>query len=142
MGPQQKPPVTTVPALKQWSDIIYLPWMELHTPTSGTKVSDLKYIMRTPCVNPTTQLVVTEVLKRTGKQLGPWPGATFSADTKEGNALMGTPNGHGVGFMLVQHKKQLGNKVVEKITVFQDAGKKQPRPPSLLFHIKDTPPQW
>jgi hypothetical protein len=136
MGAKKDPPVTVVPDLKSWSDITFLQWADLHKNEKGPAVSHLRYIMKTPCENPTTQLVIKKALKNTGQTLSKWPGVTFSMDTKEGVAILGTPNGWGVAYLLVQHKKQLGNKVVDKVTVFQDEGPKVPRPPSVLFYIK------
>ncbi|KAF3039950.1 hypothetical protein E8E12_008925 [Didymella heteroderae] len=47
-----------------------------------------------------------------------------------------SPNGLGVGYFLTQHKHKLGNKAVEKITVFRpDKGIM----PYLLFWIEDAP---
>jgi hypothetical protein len=47
----------------------------------------------------------------------------------------GSPNGQAVGYFLAQHKHRLGNKVVEKVTVFRpDKGQM----PYLLFWIGDA----
>lgn len=136
MGPKQDPPVTTIPDLKQWSDITYLQWAAL----SSSKNSSLRYVMKTPCENPTTQLIISHAMKRTKQELSKWPGVSFSMAVEEGQAILGSPNGLGVGYLLVQHRAQLGNRVVDKVTVFQDEGAKAPRPPSILFHIKEAAP--
>jgi hypothetical protein len=40
-------------------------------------------------------------------------------DTEEGKALLGTPNGSGIGFLLAQHKEVLGmHKSVKQVTLF------------------------
>lgn len=98
---------------------------------------NIRFVMRTPCENSITQKVIKNAMNRTKQELGKWPGVTFGMDSEEGKAILGSPNGWGVAFMLIQHKRQLGNKVVEKVTVFQDEGRKQPRPPSVLFYIKN-----
>jgi hypothetical protein len=50
--------------------------------------------------------------------------------------MIGSPNGLAVGYFLAQHKHHLGNKAVEKVTVFRaDSGMM----PYLLFWIKDAP---
>lgn len=59
-------------------------------------------------------------------------------DTTEGQALLGSPNGAGCAFILVQHKRQLGRKSFDRVTVFQDDGKQFPRPPSLVFRVVDV----
>jgi hypothetical protein len=50
-----------------------------------------------------------------------WPGVTFSMESEEGKAILGTPNGCGVAFMLIQHGKALGEKRIEKVTLFHAA---------------------
>ena len=134
MGPKQNPPVTTVPALKTWSDISYLQWSHLPSP------APINYIIKSPCENSDTQAIVARALKNTGGTLETWPGTTFSMTSDEGKAILGSPNGFGAGYLLVQHKSQLGNRVVEKVQVWMDDGKKQPRPPSILFYVKAQAP--
>jgi hypothetical protein len=48
-----------------------------------------------------------------------WPGTTFTLDTDEGLALLGTPNALGVGWLLAQHEEAFGEKRVTSITVWQ-----------------------
>lgn len=62
-------------------------------------------------------------------------------DTDEGKAILASPNGSGVAYLLLTHKRQLGRKTIGKVTVFADDGKKQPRPPSLIYHVVDVPPE-
>jgi hypothetical protein len=52
---------------------------------------------------------------------------------KGGQALLGTPNGSSIAYMLVQHRRYLGHKIVDKITVFDHDDQLM-----LLFHIVDT----
>ena len=50
--------------------------------------------------------------------------------------MIGSPNGLTVGYFLAQHKHHLGNKAVDKVTVFRaDRGMM----PYLLFWIEDAP---
>ncbi|KAF2832660.1 hypothetical protein CC86DRAFT_401412 [Ophiobolus disseminans] len=60
-------------------------------------------------------------------------------DTDEGKAILSSPNGAGVAYLLFTHKRQLGRKTMSKVTVFADDGKKQPRPPSLVYHVAGAP---
>ncbi|KAH7400637.1 hypothetical protein DE146DRAFT_781153 [Phaeosphaeria sp. MPI-PUGE-AT-0046c] len=66
-------------------------------------------------------------------KIPPWPGITFKTDTAEGEALLGTPNGSGVAYMLIEHGEALGHKQVERIFVFDHDGLLM-----LLFHIVDV----
>jgi hypothetical protein len=59
-----------------------------------------------------------------------WPGREYHADSEEGRALLGTPNASSDAYMLIQHKKHLGHKTVNKITVFLSGIKLM-----LLLHI-------
>ncbi|ORY01812.1 hypothetical protein BCR34DRAFT_636686 [Clohesyomyces aquaticus] len=131
----RKPPVTVLPALKSSSDIIYLEWFGL-TQSTKSKTQNLHYIFSSPVKNPLTQSLIRRALLNTQQSLSTWPGATFFMDSDEGKAILGAPNGVGAAYLLVQHKKQLGRKTVKKVTVFQDAGKAVPRPPSLLFWVE------
>ena len=74
------------------------------------------------------------ILVDQGKDLLEWPGIAFKADSENGKVLLGCPNGFGVGFMLAQHKVQLGNKTVGSIRVFGDSTKHL----NLLFEIEDV----
>jgi hypothetical protein len=60
--------------------------------------------------------------------------------TDEGKALLSSWKGVGVAYLPFTHKWHLGRKTISKITLFADDGKRQPRPPSLVYHIVDAPP--
>ena len=64
-----------------------------------------------------------------------WPGTTYEAGTEAFNALLGTPNGFGIPYMLAQHQKQLGHKTVDKITIFY---KGEHRRLMILFSIQNV----
>jgi len=100
-------------------------------------LGSIKYMMSWPVDNTACQTVLREVFRRSGKTLAPWPGETFGIDSDEGKSLLGCPNGVGIGWFLVQHKTHLGNKIVEKITVFQDNTNK--KKPGFIYYIKDQP---
>jgi hypothetical protein len=65
-----------------------------------------------------------------------WPGVTFDIESEEGKAILGTPNGAGTAWLLIQRKRELGRRRIEKVTVFH-AGMKEDMFgwPSLLFWI-------
>jgi hypothetical protein len=136
MGLKQKPPVTKLPELKQWSDVIFLQWSRLHFGTQLMR--NIKYIIQSPCENVITQRIVAHALARRNQKLQRWPGIAFTMASEEGNAILGSPSGYGVGYLLAQHKRFLGRKCVEKIVIFMDEGIWQPRPPSLLFYLEDV----
>ncbi|CAF9923129.1 MAG: hypothetical protein HETSPECPRED_005248 [Heterodermia speciosa] len=50
----------------------------------------------------------------------PWPGYTFTpqGEPDEFYALLGTPHGRGVTYLLIDHPNELPGKSVESITIF------------------------
>jgi len=46
-----------------------------------------------------------------------WPGARFPMGTSEFQALLDTPHGKGIVYLLVHHPNDLGTKNIEAITV-------------------------
>jgi hypothetical protein len=65
-----------------------------------------------------------------------WPGLIFSIDSDEGLALLGTPNGRGVAWMLAQHEEVFGRKEAVEVRVWCDM-ENQPLRPSLLFCVEE-----
>ena len=74
-----------------------------------------------------------------------WPGLTFSTDAPEGRLLLQTPNGKGVAWLFINHKKAFGLKYVDKIQVWQsgllrEGGvTKEVSKPSMLFYVSYLP---
>ena len=59
------------------------------------------------------------------KKVKEWPagesqieGQTFSAESEQGKALVGTPHGYSIYLLLLQHWEKLGGKTIDTITVF------------------------
>ncbi|KAF7868626.1 hypothetical protein EAF04_005157 [Stromatinia cepivora] len=113
-------------ALSAWSDVTFLQWKKACT--SGTprpmfNVKQLKGInkfSRFHIINEVTMGIIERVRtieSRSPKTDIPEP-HTFPMSTPEGQALLGSPNGKGVGFFLSQHKGSLGIKTIESVTVF------------------------
>jgi hypothetical protein len=130
------------PDLQQWSDIAYLQWSD---PSLAHLLNDLKYVVRSSIVNCETIAVIERVVANYREVDENWrlyPGSyiTWDIEDDDAKALLGTPNGNGVAWLLAQHKRELGWKVVQSVTVFWDnldvidAGDK----PSLLFWLEDV----
>ncbi|KAF2819010.1 hypothetical protein CC86DRAFT_307928, partial [Ophiobolus disseminans] len=124
-------PEHDVPDLKYWSDVAFLQWQ-----LAASNKSDLKYVLRFNVLNTLTSRVLAAIHLLNDTDIMPWPGTCYNATSPEGRAILGTPNGSSVAYMLIQHKSQLGHKTVSKITVFQ-----QDNQPMLLFHIVDVEAQ-
>jgi hypothetical protein len=115
-----------VPDLKHWSDIAYLKWTD-PIATVAPESGELKYVLRNAIGNGDTTNIINKVLHqyqqtaKKNKDWEPkWSGIDFPADSEQAQALIGTPNGHGVTWLLIQHKdkKLLGHKAVEKVILF------------------------
>ncbi|KAF2787673.1 hypothetical protein K505DRAFT_342750 [Melanomma pulvis-pyrius CBS 109.77] len=127
------PPLEKIPELCYWSDIVYLQYIYAAN-LRCTVPAPLRYVFRSSIANHDTKDIIYGICNANGERLMPWPGTTYSIDSKEGQALLGTPNGRGVAFLLIQHKRQLGHKVVDGVTVFIEGL----TTPSLLFYIRDV----
>ncbi len=55
--------------------------------------------------------------KTTGNARAPWPGKTFGLETNEGKALLGTPNGVAVGWLLIDRYREMGRRE-PKVTIW------------------------
>ena len=124
------------PSLKHWSDVAYLQWAK-HAKDS----SNLRCVLRISIKNTKTKAVVRHIMKDTLVNGGE---KSFRTDDNRDKvaALLGTPNGVGVAWLLIQHKRQLGHKTVEKVTVdCQDQFTMSydgTIDPSLVFHLRDV----
>jgi hypothetical protein len=63
------------------------------------------------------------------------PGLHLSMDTSDGQALLGTPNGNGVGWMIKEHQEYFGRKAFGSVVVWY----KDNRFPYMLFVLKELP---
>lgn len=116
-----------IPCVKHWSDIAFLQW------AMRTELQfDLKFVLQYNVLNEPTLAVVDEIVSL-DLQLE-WPGVTFDTRSLEGQALIGTPNGVGVAYLLIQHKRKLGHKMISAVTIFHPKGYSW----VLLFHIVDV----
>jgi len=156
LGRGEKVEGIVLPELRHWSDVAFLQWKTL----SAQDVSDspLRYVLQAGIMNRDTIAVMSKILGEYAgsRQARPylyetelpsscgtpppqWPGITYQIDTDEAQALLGTPNGLGVGWLLAQHKddSELGHKIVDEVTLFFSAIYAEDQP-NLLFHIKDA----
>jgi hypothetical protein len=136
-----------LPALRHWSDVAFLQWSLL--PSLGVSTPPLNYILRAGIENKATIAIISHVLGYSASiktyyddaevRRPAWPGTTFAIDKSDALALLGTPNGSGVGWLLAQHKAELGHRVVTQVTVFFDTDESGVEAPNLLFGIAEAP---
>ncbi|PTU21961.1 hypothetical protein P175DRAFT_0436220, partial [Aspergillus ochraceoroseus IBT 24754] len=114
--------------ISKWSDVVYINWATLAKSTR-TPVSKLKYLVRTHIVNPDTLNILKIVC---GGPCPAWPGKSFDINQKKrggvllnqnGLALLGTPNGGGGAWLLINHKGSLGKKYPVSVTAWTTTGK-------------------
>ncbi|OAL00365.1 hypothetical protein IQ06DRAFT_305317 [Phaeosphaeriaceae sp. SRC1lsM3a] len=118
-----------MPCIKHWSDVAFLQW-RMRTSLEF----ELKYVLRYCVQNDTTLDVANEIIPGYSEQGSSWLGVTYLATSREGQTLIGTPNGSGVAYLLIQHKHQLGRKVIGAVTVFRPVGYGL----MMLFHVVDV----
>ncbi|KAF4843654.1 hypothetical protein CGCSCA4_v007932 [Colletotrichum siamense] len=80
----------------------------------------LKVIFRSHVLNDKTFQIVVEALRRGGHPKIPtWnKRITFSMDTKEGFAILGSVHGASTAWMLIQHKEELGMKNITEVVIW------------------------
>tara|TARA_R110002003_G_scaffold175_10_gene14257 strand:+ start:8401 stop:8823 length:423 start_codon:yes stop_codon:yes gene_type:complete len=139
MGAFQDPPVHSIPPLHHWSDIAYLQWLaaSVSPPLMTVAPAPIRYILRLGIHHPPTYSVLNKIAaKQSSKTYDVWPGVTFDIASEAGKAILGTPNGAGVVWMLIQRKKELGKRRIEQVTMFYvENDGDMCRWPSLLFWI-------
>ncbi|KAL4968653.1 uncharacterized protein BDV14DRAFT_196954 [Aspergillus stella-maris] len=87
---------------------------------SGEKNYDIKHVYRIFIANTETNKIAKWALGYDPKEDLDWTtieSKTFKPGSPEFNALLYTPNGRGIGWLLLQHKTQLGVRAVSEITV-------------------------
>ncbi|KAL4869553.1 hypothetical protein BDV12DRAFT_196179 [Aspergillus spectabilis] len=105
------------PEPRRLSDIYYLIWKQIAK--ISKELRNIKYFIRFHVINTQSKTVA---LKACDNDVPFWPGKDFDMSTTEGKALLGSPNGSGVAYFLINHKQDLGVKVVKKVTVFKTIG--------------------
>lgn len=125
------------------------PWNRQQTTYPG--LVDLTYVFRFNVVIQETRVnaatAIGVSIADIGTSLTYWPGRKFSVNTAQGQALLGSPNGGGVAWLLAQHKAALGNRAVTDVTVFrtQVSDDQKDAYLNLCYHIAivsgEIPPQ-
>ncbi|TEY42770.1 hypothetical protein BOTCAL_0381g00020 [Botryotinia calthae] len=105
--------------LQTWSDITYLLCHEQCT-QSSIPIKNLKHIIQNHITNRETTSVIEYILEKE-KILCPQDGLIIDINDSRGYgaALLGTPNGKGIRWLLAQHKNQLGNPKIVSVEIFK-----------------------
>ncbi|KAL6229447.1 hypothetical protein BDW75DRAFT_245721 [Aspergillus navahoensis] len=114
-------PAEDLPPLRQWSDVIFLLWQRI----AGSNVQGLQHHIQFSIANEDTVRIMQNAVGE-DETFSDWEkfqplrggGITFRPGSLEYYALLGSPNGFGIAWFLIQHKAQLGIKTVSEITIF------------------------
>lgn len=87
------------PGLASWADVVFLQYEELAR-KNGDNIQDLQYIFQAVISNDETISVVDFIAKKKNQRVRNWNHKlTFSLNSDEGKALIGTANGKGAGWL-------------------------------------------
>ena len=109
-----------LPDIQKWSDVVGITW----TDKAGDQAHKLKYIFRQAIVTPTTLGIINGVVHRQKENIPSyqdgfrWPGFKVLPRDEDFKALLGTPHGSGVAFLLLEHPVELPNKQIESVQIF------------------------
>ena len=123
------------------SDFMYLAWKQFLAQKEPSTAAFNYYVVY-DIVNRDSRNVLYLCMNRQ-KNFPPWPGQTFAMDDKCGKAILGTPNGTIVGYMLAQHIQEPAGisgspltkgRTIDKIVIFGDSDK--PTTYNMVVYIK------
>lgn len=139
------------PPLTYWSDIVYLQMRRAYdmrqTSTSGLELRPPRWILQDDVKNRETIAVICWIvgLDFRGGQSRPVPppsyddrnGPILLEPGKEGfAAILGSPNGRGIAWLLIQHADVFGRKEVKRIRIWKAQSKVQVEEPEEV-DVKD-----
>lgn len=126
-GPQQIPAVTNYPILQYWSDVSFIIYATKCN-FARKPLGSFRAVLQHAIANAPTERIILQALRAIGSEdFTEWPGVTFNSLNfpDEFAAILGTPNGRGTAWMLLQHRAQFGWKTVVGIRVWHYAIKNQ-----------------
>ncbi|KAK4493901.1 hypothetical protein PRZ48_015086 [Zasmidium cellare] len=111
-----------VPALRQWSDVVFLVWMKL-AGSDREVLRGVEHVFRYNIANRETQRILQLAMGegdvgRAPETPGEWPGSQWNIDEDSAKVALSTRNSVGVVYFLAQHKEQLGLKTIDQVNIF------------------------
>lgn len=107
-------PWKPLPDLQHWADVAFIAYKE-QCKLDSVLVTGLRYVFRCEIKNEETLKVIRAICDR-------FPGLpltmnmmTFDASSAQGKALIATPNGAGVVWMLLRHRQYLGKMLIKQV---------------------------
>jgi len=111
----REPDPNELPALRIYSDLMWGAW---NINLAPEKLANIRYYFSMNVINWESEGIISRAIKSVDAGMRPWPGITFDMESEGGRALLGSPNGRVIGYMLGQRKLELGRKIVKKVHVF------------------------
>ncbi|KAL8654311.1 MAG: hypothetical protein Q9226_003486 [Calogaya cf. arnoldii] len=113
-----------------WSDIAFAMW-EAVTAYARKNIKDLRWIAQNAIRDEFTQLIINRLVEGRVAKI-----KTVEMGEEAFSALLGTPTGAGAVYLLMQHKRQLGLKMITRATVFGQQWAQHG--PDVVFEIRDA----
>ncbi|KAI4255934.1 MAG: hypothetical protein LQ352_002319 [Teloschistes flavicans] len=116
-----------IPDVYKLSDVQFIIWAD-QCRQYGAQPNVLRYVFKHDVVTFVTKNIMRiagglepelEEKQGQGEDLSAvWPGLEFKSGTQQFQALMGTPHGKGIAYLILQHRNEMPTKNIESITVF------------------------
>ncbi|QYT04593.1 hypothetical protein H0G86_011495 [Trichoderma simmonsii] len=113
--------------VRRWSDAAWMQWVKACDDAEFNDVSNVKYIFRASVENKTSLDLLFQALREkysdspTIPPIGVWKNRLtldVVQNPRQFYAVLGSPNGSGVAYLLMTHKGSLGVKTVNKVDIF------------------------
>ncbi|KAL8835306.1 MAG: hypothetical protein Q9170_003361 [Blastenia crenularia] len=98
-----------IPELFRWSDLVWYTWSKI----AGDQAKKLRYIIQESITTTSTRRIMeyVEGIHDKPDTLNlPWPGHALDLRSDRGRALLATPHGVGLAWMIADHSNVLGRK--------------------------------
>ncbi|KAJ4335147.1 hypothetical protein N0V87_006301 [Didymella glomerata] len=124
-----------LPKLRAFSDVLWGYWSKANPDNKN-----VRYLFMMGISNDQTNTLIATCLHNKEETLKEWPGIEFHTKSDEGHALLGSPNGAAFAYFLMQHKAELGQKTITKVTMFRAETDDDLAfvDPHLVFHVEDA----
>lgn len=123
IGPHRQPALDGSPGkefvpLQSWADVAFIAWADA-CKGDTTCIRRLNTVVKCNTTSKVTDRIATGVLR--GKDgWESYPGKTFKNGSEELAAILATPIGRGVAWLLLTHREQLGWKYVEAVDLWSE----------------------
>jgi hypothetical protein len=95
--------------------VVFVEW-QTQAQIRDVNIKGLKGVFQMEIANADTIFVIK--ILNGGEELLPWPGLAFKMSDERGQAMLGTPNGLGVAWLLITHKSQFAGRTIESVRVW------------------------